>query len=1300
MTARYDKTTRRLIRARKRTGRQFSSTVVVLSVTLPFVLSAAVQAQAPVAAPAAAPTLLTAPQINGNGGLGDLGLSVIGQNIGKTRTGATAGKSCSEILRGTGSRLGYALSHGNVLTDTVSLRVNGTLLKSGVDYYLDPDSGALYFSATIHPGDSISAYYRYEDGAAAQRASLGMPGLQMNFGGSTALGLAFGTSMGDGVSTSLYGFNLNSKFGGGGLSSYSGLAYFANTTATTNLKMDGTKPGVKAAGKPDPALGGVDHLIAQSLNTQSGLLRAHADFQDVGKNFSGFNSLKASAANDKTMLARLTQLEGEKGVQRVGFGFGLGLNPKSKTPDGLSFDLSQIHDDKGSISRQSVGFLSQNLHFNYASRSVSEKFGQFKGLQEADKAQWEHEKGMQTSSLGFGLNFGSSKKGAAPGTLDFASQSFGDTTGGLSRESMGFNLGSITVQRLDRKTDKKFTRIKDLSDADKTTLALDLYRQYDPTAKPEQVTAADKAQVLKEAGFSRDSLRLSSALGKTGGIAVSQLRLSDTAKDSTSQSTGLQRDNLNLNTGAFSLDYTQRRTDKDFTRIADLADIEKNALALDIRRQFDPEAKLAQVVQKDRDQVGKEAGLTRDFLNAKMLLGKAGKSGFLTFNHVDLAQVNGGKAKDTLGALHRYQFGYTGKTLQFNLLDQTIDNHFTRLTDLSDVEHAQFANEHGLARRQFGLAWQLNKLTKFNLTDLRVGAVADTIKDALAAAQQDSQSQRLAARAAAAGLSREHLGFETKNITLAANFAGTDKDFSRSADLATTDADKHTIETERGYQRTDYAAHFAAIKGLTFDGTQFSANDAVDKLSHDTHKFNLQYAINKLTGLSYTDDSDIATSNGQRNGLEHSQLNFNESFNKGFLFNLLHDQSATFANGVETQGSKTDSLHFETPKTKLNGLSFDEKRLTYSDNRYENSTNLNVHVKPSSQLTFSYTRSEIDRGVDGTPTEPLTTPTATGTGLPPSEATDTFDLQFQANKQFAIVAGLSQRDTTDSKDADTVKFGLQGQPTKNFTVAATFNEIHDNARNTKDVADFAISNAKPFSLGLMKDITFTARYASLNDQRKMQNETMTGRAAWKILKNEFLLDYSGLTRPDGTSTVNRLYQFTTDPNPKKWFHGGFLYKVRTLPTGEDMLIRRFTADWRFAKATNFVYTYGTLPEDDKGNLTPLTTADVAFKHAWRSTLTSQLFYRLSDNQATKVATSSFGFGVDTVLSKTVKFGIAYSKDINGQAGKFDHSDHLHVSLDHQINSEHFVTVSAEIRSHDSHNLQDEIQTNLDFRTKF
>src|SRR5262249_50424074 len=131
----------------------------------------------------------------------------------------------------------------------------------------------------------------------------------------------------------------------------------------------------------------------------------------------------------------------------------------------------------------------------------------------------------------------------------------------------------------------------------------------------------------------------------------------------------------------------------------------------------------------------------------------------------------------------------------------------------------------------------------------------------------------------------------------------------------------------------------------------------------------------------------------------------------------------------------------------------------------------------------------------------------------------------------------------------------------------------------------------------LQDLTITARYASLNDQRKLQNETMTGRLAWKLWKNEFLFDYGGFTKQDGASTVTRIYSFLTDPNPKKWFRASFLYKVRTLESGEERLIRRFTAEARLSQRTEFVYTYGTLPEDEKGNIQPLTTADISLKHA-------------------------------------------------------------------------------------------------------
>ncbi|MGZ3713817.1 MAG: hypothetical protein ACXVA4_00230, partial [Ktedonobacterales bacterium] len=52
-----------------------------------------------------------------------------------------------------------------------------------------------------------------------------------------------------------------------------------------------------------------------------------------------------------------------------------------------------------------------------------------------------------------------------------------------------------------------------------------------------------------------------------------------------------------------------------------------------------------------------------------------------------------------------------------------------------------------------------------------------------------------AVQAASAGLSRESFALDTKGLNVAANFASTDKDFTRSADLAMTDAEKHQVAT-------------------------------------------------------------------------------------------------------------------------------------------------------------------------------------------------------------------------------------------------------------------------------------------------------------------------------------------------------------------------------------------------------------------------------------------------------------------------------------------------------------------------
>jgi hypothetical protein len=1168
-----------------RQGSRFELQNPIVKISVPYLLALSFCALLPTgvraqSAPAAAALNDLSPLFEG--GQGILGLGTAGK-----RTSSGPSTPASEVLRGNGTALGYTLSHGNVLPETISLRVGGMPLRLDRDYWVDAANGSLYFAHAIKSYDSISVYYRYVEGKDAPQAAPGIPGLQLNLGSSLKVGLSVGTLAGDGsgLQTSLYGLSLGSKFGSGGQSTYSGLVYFSKSQLSGNLATPAqASPATSKAAQKAPLTAGVDHFISQRMALQSGGFRAHLDYQDVGKAFSGFQALRAGNAGNKAVLDSLTQMEGEKGVRRLGFGFGLAGNPKSAAPNGLTFDWSQLHDEKGSIDRQTIGYASRDFHLNYAARNVDAGFTRFQGLREAEKGQWEREKGMRATSLGLGLALGGAKKGQTRGAFDFGQQSFRDKSGSLERE------------------------------------------------------------------------------------------------------------NLTFTTSRFDLAYVQRKTSAGFSRIADLADAEKNSLALDIRRQFDPDAKPEQVTQKERDQAVKEAGVSRTMLQARLHLHK---SDALTLQQFSLTDMPSEKLPAAGNGLRRQALLFDGKTLRLSLLSQSIADHFSRLSDLSDFEHAQFANEHGLQRRQMGLLWQMNKTTKIGFSALRIGGTEDAIANSMAAAQKDKKDVATAQAGAASGLKRETLTLETRGFSLTANRANTDKGFARASDLALPDADRHSIETERGFQRSDYTAHFGLWKWLTLDSFLYNADNAKDKLGHDTYKHNLLLTPGKTTTLSYAADRDMTTADGKRNGLAHSLLTLKQLFGKGFLLNLYRDESATYAKGVETRGATTDFLRFETPKEKANALSFDTRRLVLKNDKFENTTNLNIHVKPMSQLTFAYSRQEIARGTDKADGE-----NRDADKKDPSESTDSFDLEWKATKQFSVVAGLAQTETTDAKNADTVSIGLQGQPVKEVTLAAKFNEVHTHCKNTRDVADFSICNTRPFRFGPIRDLTVTARYASLNDQRKLQNETMTGRAAWKIWKNECVLDYGGFTKEDGASTISRLYSFTTDPNPKKWFHGGFLYKVKTLVDGQEKLIRRFTADWRLTKATNFVYTYGTLPEDDKGNTTPLTSADVALTHAFRNALTAKCYYRLSDNRATRVATSSLGFGFEGKLSHNSKFALAYSKDANGLADVIDHADHLHLLFDQQIGADQSLTLSAEIRTHDSRQLQDDIQTNLDFRTRY
>ncbi len=1020
----------------------------------------------------------TSPQVSGA-----TAASVLTAGTSSHVTTTDPGKPATEVLRGNGGRLGYKLAHPNVLTDTLSVHLGVGIMRQGVDFWIDSDTGSLYFQNPISASTSFSVYYRYIDGPVAAKQSSMFSGLELSLAGSaTKLGLSFDLGFGTNKS-SLYGLNLKSDFGKGKLDHFGGMLYFGNGLA---LNTPGKTP---VAANVNP-LSGLKQFITQQVSMQSGSAHFSADFQNIAKDFGAFQSLKDANAADKSALAQLAVLEKQKGLQRSGFAFGFAA-PKGapKTALGLALQSTDVQDGKGSFSRQ----------------------------------------------------------------------------------SLLYDTGKLGLEIVNRRVDRSFGRLIDLSDDDKTAMALDVRRQFDPTATAAQVTAVDKTQVIKDAGLSRSGIHGAVSLTKTNALNFSQMSLRPTAM-----------------------------------------------------------------------------------------------------------------AESPHGGVERTSLAYSTKFFQMSVVDQTIANSFNLLPSLMDVEKAQFGNEYGLTKKSTNMAWQLSKLTKVSFSDLEYGTSTDALANVYSTALANSQDANAARRAANVGLVRRAITLDTKGLSLVAHESDVDQNFGRSADLALAAPDKKAIETDRGFKHMDLTAHLTSIKGLTLDSTVSDATNAIDHINHDSHRVSALYNYGKYTKFNLLDDADVVRSGGLLNGTEHSNSVFSQNLGKGFMLNLNRDALASYSGGAKTADTIVQDLKFDTPQMKFGQMSFENRRISLLGGSYEDTSNLNLHLKPEKTLLVNFQRLDIDRGDNR----------AAG-----SSAMDAVDVSWQATKQLAVVAGGSQTLTNNNTNADTVSIGLKGDPCKNLTIGAKFDEIH-NTTNTKDTADFSLSNAKPIKFGPISELIVTAKYSALNDQRRLQNETMTGHLTFKMIKNEFLFDYAGITLPNGTTTINRTYSFKTDPDVKRTFHASFFYKDKTLITGNEALVRNFTADWKLSKDTNFVYAFGTSPEDPAGNIRDINTSNISLKRQLKKNGTLEGFYRLDDNRMTHVLARSIGLGYDRKVSANSHMNIALSKDANATVGKYDHSDHLHLGFEQTLSADHFITLSTEFRDHDLQGLQQQMQVNLDYRARF
>ena len=374
------------------------------------------------------------------------------------------GIASGDFIRGNGSRAGYTLSHGGVVPNSESVTVDGSILSRNSGYSIDFASGSLAFAQPVRTNQLVHVTYRYLADRDQQRSALGAPSFALQLTQNTSLGITYAqgvASANNAFDMVTYGANLQTKLGA--KSTMTNLMYVSSARKSGRVV-----PGSRTeAPAPKPKS---DSLFLHSSDLQKGKLGVQLNYQDVGKDFSGFTSMKQQNAAPNALLA---QLEKEKGLRR------LGLMAKYDLGSGSSSGLgwNQIKGETGDITRQSLFYGSSRARLNVEMREISEGFGSLKALTAEEQAAFGKETGMKrmnvtgdfklSSSLQMGTTF--SRVTAA----DAGFVKYGFTLKG-PKFDVAANLQDI---------DPEFNRIADLTDPDKKVMATEQgMKRYDVTA--------------------------------------------------------------------------------------------------------------------------------------------------------------------------------------------------------------------------------------------------------------------------------------------------------------------------------------------------------------------------------------------------------------------------------------------------------------------------------------------------------------------------------------------------------------------------------------------------------------------------------------------------------------------------------------------------------------------------------------------------------------------------------------------------------------------------------------------------
>lgn len=559
----------------------------------------------------------------------------------------------SEVIKGNGSRAGYMLGHRGIVDKSEVVSVGPVTKQRNRDYYIDYNTGSLVLNEPVPSTETIRVTYRYVPGSDSASTGSSVPLLSFNVGSKNTASLFFSSSAApnnEKYDILTYGLNLQTKISD--KSSMNNMLYMTSPQESGRKSLIGSK---NVGGEKPKA----DSLFVHSSTLQSGNVSIKLNYQDVGKDFSGFTALRQQNAVPAEIL---NQLEKEKDIRRLGFQ--ADINTGGKTTSSLGFN--QISDSGGDILKQSLSIGNDKLKFSAGIQKIDRGFTRFNDLAEAERGQWMKEAGISRTNLQLSMapSKGISNAQSAWNALSMSTVS--DESGKLSTIGLNFTGKRLSISSSHISVDKGFRRIGDLTNDEKTLMALRIYQQFDPNATAANVRSEDINRMVNEAGLDRRNTMLNMMAGKDSKIQLGLLNIDD-------GSGGISRQSLSLTGKKYSITAFTQEIDSSFTRLQSLADVEKAHFA-------------------------NEYGMRRTNI-----------AGNFVFNPKLQLSTSMSNVSSETGGLVKYGMKVTSPKLSIAANYMNMDTGFTRVYDLADADKNQLITEQGMRRYDLTTHFQASK---------------------------------------------------------------------------------------------------------------------------------------------------------------------------------------------------------------------------------------------------------------------------------------------------------------------------------------------------------------------------------------------------------------------------------------------------------------------------------------------------------------------------------------------------------------------------------------------------------------